>query len=554
MLVDENAEISVAKSTIAEQNRSAANRPPKPSLSTAAAQAASSSAAATTSAATANSQSAASVSTGASATGGKFYKNIRQKRNAVIDLLSMSTSTAIKAIKPTPATLSMANSNDFSLHDTSSSISSTDDDGSTLPFDLFPVSTNPSIPSSSTLSSLSSMSFSVATTSTSSESNWNYAVTADDDDDNVGDNNGVVDGSVDDEFVTTKTFGNPLPSVNGVGLTDDSNAFDVTHASSSNNEQHLTDTNVKAVSEQLTNDAATHSDELIEDIGDDVNEASDTMSMQLQNDEPAVINFDEIEFISIDDEINETAEPPPLGVVEIHPLDGNGLAENNVPYIVEPHPPDQPYTYQMHDASFANNTINSSSNDQTQQQQFVHQPQRILVNVSIATDSGSGTRNHAVYMLHVSVPTEPNVDEPIITQVLGTNSDTINRTLAEEQNGHHTGDESMAACSPPEPPPLPSVCPCDCSAKITGDRNETEERDSWLTLENETEDFTDSNTTDDNFETTSSQSTTINSDSEQMACLNSQEIPTILILEGETSAKIIYHQRCKYQTLRQTAV
>lgn len=527
MLVDENSEISVAKSTIAEQNKSAANRPPKPSLSTAAAQAASSSA--TTSAATANSQSAASVSTGASATGGKFYKRIRQKRNAGIDLLSMSTSAAIKATKPTSTTLSMANSNDFRLHDTSNSSysSSTDGDGSSLPFDLFPVSNNPSIPSSSTRSSLSS---------TSSESNSNYAVT-DDDDDYGGGSNGEVDGSVADESVSTKTFGNPSPSVNVVGVTDDSNAFDVTHA----------------VNEQLTHDVA--SDELIEDIGGDVNEASDTMSMQLQNDDPAIINFDEIEFISIDDEFNETAEPPPFGVVEIHPLDGNGLAENNVPYIVEPHPPDQQYTYQMHDASFANNTINSSSNGSTQQPQIIHQPpQRILVNVSIATDSGSGTRNHAVYMLHVSVPTEPNVDEPIITQVLGTNSDTINRTGEKERGGPFTGDESMAACSPPEPPPLPSVCPCDCSAKITDNRNETEERESWLTSESDTEDLTDSNSTDDYLETSSSQPTTINSDSEQMTCLNSQEIPTILILEGETCARITNHQRCKYRKLKHIAV
>lgn len=35
--------------------------------------------------------------------------------------------------------------------------------------------------------------------------------------------------------------------------------------------------------------------------------------------------------------------------------------------------------------------------------------QRILVNVSIGTDSGEGTRTHGVYMLHVSVPAGQNL-------------------------------------------------------------------------------------------------------------------------------------------------
>lgn len=54
--------------------------------------------------------------------------------------------------------------------------------------------------------------------------------------------------------------------------------------------------------------------------------------------------------------------------------------------------------YEMLDAAH-----NESINARDMQQNM----QRILVNVSIGTDSGDGTQNHGIYMLHVSVPAGP---------------------------------------------------------------------------------------------------------------------------------------------------
>lgn len=48
-------------------------------------------------------------------------------------------------------------------------------------------------------------------------------------------------------------------------------------------------------------------------------------------------------------------------------------------------------------------------NDSIKARDVSQNMQRILVNVSIGTDSGDGTQNHGIYMLHVSVPAGPNL-------------------------------------------------------------------------------------------------------------------------------------------------
>lgn len=53
--------------------------------------------------------------------------------------------------------------------------------------------------------------------------------------------------------------------------------------------------------------------------------------------------------------------------------------------------------------------FDAKQNDSIKALDIVQNMQRILVNVSIGTDSGDGTTNHGIYMLHVSVPAGPNL-------------------------------------------------------------------------------------------------------------------------------------------------
>ncbi|XP_037907848.1 teneurin-m isoform X3 [Hermetia illucens] len=73
-----------------------------------------------------------------------------------------------------------------------------------------------------------------------------------------------------------------------------------------------------------------------------------------------------------------------------------------------------------------------------------HSGKRILVNVSIATDSGSGSNSHALYFFHVSVP--------------DTESDAIKRTENKSEKEH--------VCPSEAPPPIPQ-CPCECERTKT---------------------------------------------------------------------------------------
>lgn len=129
-----------------------------------------------------------------------------------------------------------------------------------------------------------------------------------------------------------------------------------------------------------------HSKRSSNDDGDNVGDNDD--GEQLQNDDPRLIAYnnpeENFEFISLEDEKKKETDNKikPILATSV-PLEQPGV----------PH-------YVVHDSNTPH--INAT-------QQFP----RILVNVSIATDHGAGTQTHAVYMLHVQVPTSIDLSPPV---------------------------------------------------------------------------------------------------------------------------------------------
>lgn len=117
--------------------------------------------------------------------------------------------------------------------------------------------------------------------------------------------------------------------------------------------------------------------------------SEDTIDSTLQNDSPAIISQYEqqlpTKFIMYgnDNSIEDDKQPQ----YSENNIDGYGSIETSTA-IKQQEP-----RYEIGEAH--NHSI--KTND-------LRNTQRILVNVSIATDSGDGTRNHGIYMLHVSVP------------------------------------------------------------------------------------------------------------------------------------------------------
>lgn len=111
----------------------------------------------------------------------------------------------------------------------------------------------------------------------------------------------------------------------------------------------------------------------------------------LQNDDPRLIAYNDpenVEFISLDDKSPSKSQESSNG-------------PTNVPVMVSAVPLVQPGVphYVVHDAKTSTQGIETGP--------------RILVNVSIATDHGSGTQTHAVYMLHVMVPAAIDLNPPV---------------------------------------------------------------------------------------------------------------------------------------------
>lgn len=188
-----------------------------------------------------------------------------------------------------------------------------------------------------------------------------------------------------------------------------------------------------------------------------------------------------------------------------------------VPYIVETHPADH-VKYEFRDADSYPEHNGEQNKSDTQESNSM---QRILVNVSIATDSGSGTQHHAVYMLHVSVPAGPQFifDH---TKVDENNTNSATAKNEEQPTPGNVADE--ISCQPPDPPPVPP-CPCECSSPQTEEDIEIYQysTESGISLVHSTPALSE-------MENKSIENTSIDP---SLACLYAQEIPTILILEGE---------------------
>lgn len=244
----------------------------------------------------------------------------------------------------------------------------------------------------------------------------------------------------------------------------------------------------------------------------------------IQNDDPSFfdINFNDVESLDIDneklktlynkDEIDENIIFHPL-IEKKEKIDKSkwkneeneigkyGLTENSP-------------IYKVHDANNNLTAKHDGFNNKIS-------TQRILVNISIATDGGSGTTNHAVYVLNVAVPADSNFS-PTLYDPNNNNDDNSNES------------SEQLFVPPPEPPPAPPCPPCNCNSNILENlENSFEETTSLNDGSGDDDDdslITTTSTNDEEFN-----STTIVDDSilnENFSCPDFFTTP-ILILEGE---------------------
>lgn len=222
-------------------------------------------------------------------------------------------------------------------------------------------------------------------------------------------------------------------------------------------------------------------------------------------------------------------------------------------------------------AADANNSAERSANNTAETlvgTSDTNNMQRILVNVSIATDSGSGTQHHAVYMLHVSVPAGPHfpAQAPQQYRMYGNDSSAKENVRAhsspssqhQQHHQHQTSshvndpandndndDGSLAAmCRPPELPPQPP-CPCDCTTAVSVDDlagidgfdvGTAETAATSPAMEVGLETTTEDVRLDDDTSTIGPLKDVDVDDDLAMKCMRTQEVPMILILEGQFDA------------------
>lgn len=536
VLVDENLEISAAKSTIAETNKSSQNRP-KSATSTISSQSSSSSSAATSS----------STSSSTSA-GGNFseYKKIRYillknqkryRRNILNSNNIDGSSDVTFAHNENPLTIpanAIANSHDLNLHETDTSTTQSESSSSFSPssFSSSSYSTYSFESSSSSSLSLPKI-YNLATTinsnneKTNADGNIWYGMVNENDEDDENPKNGN-----NEYLMTTNTIvDNSMFGELNSDLTVKDNEILSSYATNGN-EENLMVTNDISVTDNSHFDTFTTStpanlknDDVSIEVIDNAEISPNQIEQNLldnnqQNDMTAnLVNDDDIQFISLDQPhyIHNMIDSD--SDIDIHPLDdktnvtdqSHWNSADGYPYI---HAfPDEKTRYEVHDS----NTQSQNTNTHDTQQQ------RILVNVSIATDNGSGTKNHAVYMLHVSVPAD-----------FRSNGNT-------DDSSDKSSSTSEPVC-PPEPPPAPP-CPCKCNSMdilIDEALNVTATNDSSTTdapfISTEAPDF--NSQTDVSTDPTEIISTT---NSSFGTCLERQDIPTILILEGERRLTEIVH-------------
>lgn len=174
--------------------------------------------------------------------------------------------------------------------------------------------------------------------------------------------------------------------------------------------------------------------------------------------------------------------------------------------------------------------------------------QRILVNVSIATDSGAGTTHHGVYTIQVSVPIEQSVllqSGPIDATVAPAEMVQIPKHINQPDE---CDGEQLEKERPPQIPPRPPIPSFDNDehGPHSNALDESIERTSTVSAnEVNTMDVNDVGspgegtmrtieveTSTANGNSTDTSSPMINSAA--LNCLNSFDIPPVLILEGET--------------------
>ncbi len=416
---------------------------------------------------------------------------------------STTTSSSSSSFSISPATIPTTNSIDFSLH------------ASSAPFDINVPDSSSSISSSSpfTLSPL--------------ESNSNFVEFDNDGKIDEGESsdggyvNGINGSSGDEEFLMTNTT-EDIDSMLLAGNVNEMSFDVITHAT--NNELRLSETNFGDATTEFS----------IESSGSEYDgKADETFAKSdddglLQNDSPSLVSYGhgDINFVGLDKPIGpDTMYQNAEEQIEIHTLDSTknekfDTQANDVeqyPFI-DTHNPDR-IRYEVHDI----NSINR--NDLTHE---TPSTKRILVNVSIATDNGSGTENHAVYTLHVSVPAGPDYYQPK-TLNSGTNSE-------EDSSRKYAPILDTSHACPMEPPPVPP-CLCNCDQfcrNFTGvgdDDHYKVEQPVETTVSNsfDVSDIDASTTTDDAF---SSTTTDVTMTDQGSSCLESKDIPTILILEG----------------------
>lgn len=414
---------------------------------------------------------------------------------------SFQTSTSFSST----ATTTPTNSIDFSLH------------ASSTPFDINVPHSSSSISSSSpfTLSPL--------------ESNSNFVEFDNDGKIDEGESsdggyvNGIDGSSGDEEFLMTNT----TEDIDSMLLVDNVNevSFDVvTHAT--NTELHLSETNFGDANSELTTELFVESADSEYDgkLYEQFERSND--DGMLQNDSPSLISYghENINFVGLDKPIGaDTIYRNADEEIEIHTLDTAkndklDTKTNNVeqfPFI-DTHNPDR-IRYEVHD-------INSINRNDLPHEAPISK--RILVNVSIATDNGSGTENHAVYTLHVSVPAGPDFQPKPLNSGTDFGAD-LSKNYAPILDTSH-------AC-PMEPPPVPPcLCNCDQFCRNISDVDDTnvkvEEPIATTLSESLDVSVTDASTTNDTFLSTTTDETMTE---QGRSCLESKDIPTILILEGE---------------------
>lgn len=220
--------------------------------------------------------------------------------------------------------------------------------------------------------------------------------------------------------------------------------------------------------------------------------------------------------------------------IEIHPLkveeevDEFPISKKSPMYFV--HDKDNSDEFnELHDLNTNNDNNNNNINNNNQQ----HDTQRILVNISIAADSGIGSQHQSIYVLQVAVPTGPQISPIIHLDPFSRD----NTKLSSISVAPPSLDSPPSVEFPPKIPPAPP-CPCQC----LGDANAlpfNETDDEIFTAKSDVIVQNDEATTIESFDDVS-ETTTIKveeideslTESEIMFFNCSQSQPPILILEG----------------------